>query len=348
MGIAGEGTMRVIVAIGSVIAVMIAVGAWMAQGPQARGQQAGQSRPESQAAPAPQVKQTSKEQFDRWMTQVSNWGRWGKDDQRGALNLITPAKRHQAAALVTTGTAVSLSRNVTPDKAADARKQSGRLPPNGGSGLGNFFDAAEDPRVVDKYLAERQEVEYHGGRFTHVDAFCHAVHGGKIYGGLDYTQTVTKDGGCAKMGIAAMKDGVVTRGILLDMPGLQVFPQDIEAWEKRTGVKIGSGDALLLRTGKPAAKAGGWDPSIGPFLRARDVAVLGSDFYQEGGSVPGVFLPIHSLTLFALGVHLFDNLELDALAETATKLRRWEFLLMAAPPPFANGAGSLINPIAVF
>jgi kynurenine formamidase len=340
--------MRVSVASGLAITVVLALGFWTAQGPQARAQQTPQTRSQGEGAAAPAVKQTSREQFDRWMAQVSNWGRWGKDDQLGALNLITPAIRRKAAALVKTGTSLSLARPAVADAAAETRKQSGKAPGDAPGGLGNFFGASQPPNVVDLYVMERQEVEYHGGRFTHVDAFCHAMHGGKIYGGLDYKATVTPEGGCAKMGIAAMKGGVVTRGLLLDLPGVQVFPQDIEAWEKRTGIRIGPGDALLLRSGKPAQKTGGWDPSIGPFLRARDVAILGSDFYQEGGSVPGVFLPIHSLTLYALGVHLFDNLDLDALAETATRLKRWEFLLMAAPPPITNGAGSLINPIAVF
>ena len=341
--------MRTSTAAGSALAVVIAAGVWMGQGAQVRGQQAAQGQPTGQAAPsAAQVKATSKEQFDRWMTQVSNWGRWGKDDQLGALHLITPDKRRKAAALVKTGTSISLSRPATPDPAVETRKHSGRVPGQG-SGLGNFFGFSPNPKAVDMWMAERQEVEYHGGRFTHVDAFCHGMYAGKMYNGVEFTATVTSEGGCAKNSIASLKGGLVTRGVLIDLPGAQVFPQDIEAWEKKTGITIGPGDALLLRSNRTAARqTGGWDPSIGPFLRARDVSLLGSDFYQEGGSVPGVFLPIHSLTLVALGVHLFDNLDLDTLAETAKQLNRWEFLLMAAPPPIANGAGSLINPIAVF
>src|SRR6185436_8581860 len=103
---------------------------------------------------------------------------------------ITDAKRRQAAALVKTGASVSLSRNAVPDKPEVAR-QADRNPANGAGGLGNFFGYADDPKVVDRYLSERQEFEYHGGRFTHVDAFCHAIHNGKLYGGLEYAQTVT-------------------------------------------------------------------------------------------------------------------------------------------------------------
>src|SRR5690349_10437234 len=138
--------MGVKVASGPALAVTIAVGVWIGQGSPARGEQPGQSRPASNAAPsAPQVKTTSKEQFDLWMKQVSNWDRWGKDDQIGALHLITPAKRREAAALVKTGTSVSLSRPVAPDAADVTRKRSGRLPGNAGGGFGNFFGAEHDP-----------------------------------------------------------------------------------------------------------------------------------------------------------------------------------------------------------
>lgn len=286
----------------------------------------------------------SAEQFDRWMTELSNWGRWGKDDQLGALNLITAAKRRQATALVTTGTVVSLSRALAADPPA---MENGRRPPVLRGSLRHVFEVG----APEQWVFERQEIEYHGGVLTHLDALCHVAYKGRIYNGLRFEEIVTREGGCSKMGVGALKDGIVTRGILLDIPGTRVRREDIEAWEKRTGVKITSGDALLLRTGRDAgspARTGGYDPSLAPFLKARDIALLGSDIAQEGGSVPGVSIPIHRFALVALGVHLFDNLDLEALARTAAAQKRWEFLVTAAPLPVPNGAGAAVNPIAVF
>ena len=152
------------------------------------------------------------------------------------------------------------------------------------------------------------------------------------------------------MGIAALKDGDVTRGVLVDLPGKSVGPGDIRAWEKQTGLKLSAGDAIFLRTGRDQAGTGrgGYDPSLMSLLKERDIALIGADVAQEGGEVPGVRLPIHRFALVALGVHLIDNMYLEALAATARKLNRWEFLFTAATPPISNGAGAPINTIAVF
>jgi kynurenine formamidase len=168
------------------------------------------------------------------------------------------------------------------------------------------------------------------------------------------------------LSITVFKNGIVTRGILLDIPrlkgvpyleaGTHVYREDVEAWEKKAGIKVAAGDAIFLRTGRwarrekvgPFANLSGYDGSFAPFLKQRDVALIGSDGIQDVGTVPGFALPIHQIALVALGVDIFDNLDLEALSETAARLNRWEFLLFASPIPFNNGTGSLINPIAVF
>ena len=146
------------------------------------------------------------------------------------------------------------------------------------------------------------------------------------------------------------KDGIVTRGVLLDLPDTHVKPEDIAAWEKKTGIRISAGDALLLRTRKPGSPGagGGYEPSLIPLLKERDVALLGADIPQEGGTIPGVFMPIHIFALVSLGVSLLDNLALDELAATAERLKRWEFMLVVNPLPVENGAGAPINPVAIF
>jgi kynurenine formamidase len=302
----------------------------------------------AQAAPqSDNMSSVTKQQFETWMTELSNWGRWGKDDQRGALNLITDQKRRQAALLAKTGASVSLSRPIARNAPAGGTEP---RPVNTGGAFTSFF------LINGSYLFERQEIEYHGITLSHFDALCHVSFNGKLYNDLNFKDVVTKDGGCSKLGVTAAQDGIVTRGVLLDLPGTRVQPADIQAWEKRTGIKISAGDALLLRTKKSGAapapsdaqKMAGYDPALIPFFKERDIALLGSDVPQEGGQIAGVPLPIHQFMLVARGVNLLDNLALDDLAATAERLKRWEFMLVIEPLRVQNGAGSAINPVAVF
>ena len=150
-----------------------------------------------------------------------------------------------------------------------------------------------------------------------------------------------------------LQEGVVTRGILIDLPGVEVTPAIIAAWEAKTGIRIGSGDAVFLRSGRDlnssaAPEIGGYHPSLIPFIKARDIALLGSDSYQEVRSKQAVALPIHLFALVGAGVHLFDNLYLETLAETAASLGRWEFMFVVAPHTMPSGSGAAVNPIAVF
>ena len=310
-----------------VVATMLAVGACSGSGAQ------GETGEE-----------VTREQYDTWMSELSNWGRWGDDDELGALNLITPAKRVDAARLVETGTVVSMARGMTIERLENPDEASAnRLPVLVGSAR-NVFDI----NVEGGYFWERYEIEYHGGVVSHLDAFCHVAYNGKVYNGRNFEDVASTEDGCSALGIINLQDGLVTRGVLIDMPGKAVRRQDIEAWEAETGITISAGDALFLRTGRDVGQTGGYHPSLMPFLRERDIALLGADVPQEGGEVEGVSVPMHFFTLVALGVHLFDNLGLEALAQTASELNRWEFMFMASPHVVPNGAGSAINPLAVF
>ncbi len=289
--------------------------------------------------------EVTKEQYDRWMTELSNWGRWGEDDQLGALNLITPAKRVEAAQLVESGRVVSMARDMTIERLDDPASTSANRPPVLAGSVRNVFGIDTD----NGYFWERYEIEYHGGLVTHLDAFCHVAYNGKVYNGRDFEDVASTEDGCTAMGVVNLKEeGLVTRGVLIDLPGTAVRRQDIEAWEAETGITISAGDALFLRTGRDVGQSGGYHPSLLPFFKERDIALLGADVPQEGGQVEGVAIPVHFFTLVALGVHLFDNLGLEALAETANELNRWEFLFMASPHGVPNGAGTAINPLAVF
>jgi len=294
----------------------------------------------------------TKEEFERWMTELSNWGRWGPNDELGAANLITDEKRRQALALAKNGTAVSLGHDLVDDKGSDVANP-----------FGIHMIISLDPPLV----RDRLNLDYHGGFFTHLDALCHVVYKDKIYNGLDFKQIVTDDG-CARLGITGLKDGLLTRAVLIDVPrlrgvsalegGTRVYRGDIEAWEKQAGVKVGPGDALLVRTGRWARRAklgaaggtAGFDASFLPFLKDRDVSLLGGDTAHEvPNNIPGLNLTVvHKFAVVARGMNLFDNLDLEAAAETAARLKRWEFLLTASPIRVPKGTGSPINPIAVF
>jgi kynurenine formamidase len=283
----------------------------------------------------------TKDQFDQWMTELSNWGRWGDDDQRGVLNLITEDKRRQASALVQTGVSVSLAHPITRQPGEPSR------PINTNGALTNRFLVQGD------FLFERMEIAYHGIALSHFDALCHVSYNGKLYNGFDFAEVVTEDGGCSKLSVTSAEEGIVTRGILLDIPETRVTLSDIEAFEQRTGITISSGDALLLRTKRPGVEpaefgGAGYEPSLIPFFKERDISLLGADVPQEGGNIPGLFIPIHTFTIVALGMNLLDNLALDELAATAERLNRWEFMLVVEPLRVERGAGSPVNPVAIF
>lgn len=299
----------------------------------------------------------TKDDIDRWMTELSNWGRWGKDDQLGAINLITAAKRKQAAALVREGISVSLARDTNKETAPDNNSPyEHRMTISGINNRGQFS-------------LDSLGVSFHGYQHTHLDALCHMFYQGKMYNGFSKEEVAEK--GCGKLGIQNLKQGVFTRGILIDIPRLKgtdylepstaIYPQDIEAWEKKTGVRVSSGDVIFIRTGRWArrAKVGAWNVSASSaglhascarWLKARDVAIIGSDVASDllPSGIEGVTHPIHQLTLVAMGVYIFDNCDLEELSETCARLKRWEFLLSAAPIRVTGGTGSPLNPIATF
>lgn len=325
-------TLRIL-CLGSVGAAACVLGVWSAadvQGQSSRG-----SRPA-----------VTGEQVDRWMKEANNWGQWGQDDQLGTINLITPAKRQQATALAKTGTVVSLAHR--PQLVPKAKSESA------GAHLEiklNMLDVG--------FTTEEQQIAFHGSTFTHIDGLCHGDYDGKIYNGYPLKESISEKG-CQKLGIGNLHGGIVSRGILIDIPrlrgvaalepGTPVYVEDIEAWEKQAGVRISAGDVILLHTGRwTTGRTSGFDVSVAPWLKARDVALIGSDGTLDvGGQVPGHTLPLHKYVLVALGMNIIDNADLGALAETAASLKRWEFMFVAGPIATPGGTGSPLNPLAIF
>ncbi|MEZ5366826.1 MAG: cyclase family protein [Bryobacterales bacterium] len=300
----------------------------------------------------------TKATVDGWMEQLSNWGRWGSDDQIGTVNLITPQKRKLAAALVTDGEPVSLARTAEQTEAEDNPRPFGH----------RMLNMGDNP-AAGQFVSDEYTVAFHGYAHTHMDALAHMSYQGKSYNGVEMAN-VDADG-APKLAVTNFKDGIFTKGILLDIPylkgvdwlepGTAIYPEDLDAFERKTGVKVEPGDVVFVYTGRwklrdakgpwnAAESAAGLHASTAPWLHARDIAMLGSDAASDvaPSGVEGVRQPIHQLMLVAMGTPIFDNCDLEALAAECRKRNRWDFLLTAAPIPVGEGTGSPINPTAVF
>jgi kynurenine formamidase len=305
----------------------------------------------SQSTSTPRHVVTESE-YEQWKKTLSNWGRWGKGDEIGALNLITTAKRKQAAALVKEGVSVSMAADVDTVKAVD--------------------NANPYEITMNGIGTDRIAVSYHGIAHTHLDSLAHINFNGVFYNGYTPDPAVVAKDRHPKNSIHNVKNGIFTRGVLIDIPrlkgvpylepGTPIYVEDLEAWEKHAGVKVGAGDALFVRTGvwarrkaqgpwlrgrAPGGKSAGLDPSVIPWLKQRDLAILGSD-HPQYVSPSNLSAAVHDFALVYLGVHLFDNCDLEALADAAAAKKRWDFLLTAAPLPIPGGTGSPANPIATF
>ncbi len=301
-------------------------------------------------------KPITKEVMNEWMHELSNWGRWGKDDELGTLNLITPEKRKEAASLVSEGISVSLARDISKNPT-----------------LNNPYPLKQSVTIEEwaghHWASDTYTMRYHGNDYSHIDALCHIFYDGNMYNG--FSQNLVKENGAEKLDIQKMKTGIFTRGVLVDIPMLRnvaylkkgdiIKPEDMVAWEKKTGIKIKSGDVLLIRTGRWSRykEEGSWDfgkdaiglhPTMAKWLKKRDVAVIGSDGVSDTypSGIEDIGAPIHQLLLVALGMPLLDNLQLEELATKAANLNKWEFLFVTAPLRIPGGTGSPINPIATF
>jgi len=296
------------------------------------------------------------------LEKCSNWGRWGKDDERGALNYINDRKRAAAAKLVQTGETLSMSLPLATIPAPDNPTPVMHLVQHCGH---DALDALPLP-----YSADYFAIAPHGLANTHLDALCHVFHQGKMYNGFSATEVGS--GGAKKCAIDVASNGVVSRGVLLDIPkikkvdwlenGTPISSADLDAAEKDHRVTVAEGDVLFVRTGRAKMRKakGGWDAfkegmagldaSCLSWLHERKVAVLGSDgvsdvFPSGYDSLP---LPIHVCTLVMMGLHLIDNADLDAVSENCLKHNRYEFQFVMAPLVLSRGTASPVNPLALF
>jgi kynurenine formamidase len=300
------------------------------------------------------------EEFQALFDQCSNWGRWGPDDQRGTLNLITPEHRVRAAALVREGLTVSCAHPINTVADVENISPAAHYILRGG-------DVADGVTITS--TADYLAVAPHGLAHSHLDALCHFFWRGKTYN--DRPVNVVTSTGARANAITAGQDGIVSRGVLLDIPRVldvqwletdhAVSVEELERAEAAAGVRVDTGDILLVRTGRHARRLahGAWDSrrelaglhhTVAPWLKARGVALLGSDGVSDVRQQPFSVTthPIHILTLVAMGMQLLDNLNLEDVAAACAGQARWEVLMIVAPLKLVGGTASMVNPIAVF
>jgi kynurenine formamidase len=303
---------------------------------------------------------------DRLVGRLSNWGRWGDDDELGTLNLITHEVRRHAATCIQSGEVISLALPLRADEP--------QVPGGGRFNAQHLMTQTGTDTLVlgkaDAYSDDAIAMSVHA--HTHWDALAHVFHRGRMFN--DRSAGLVTAQGAAANDVVALSRALVTRGVLVDLApggslpgGHEVTIADIERALERQGVEPRSGDALLLRTGHLSAirAAGRWcelsaigdrnpfEPGIGPgclpWLHEREIAALACDNWAvEALHGPvSVRMPVHELAIVHMGMPLGELFELDALAERSAADGRWDLVLSAGPLPIEGGVGGPVNPLAI-
>lgn len=299
------------------------------------------------------------------------WGRWGADDERGALNFITPEALVRAAGLVRTGRIVSCALPFD-ENGPQSGRFGGRHNPihtmlqDGGDIAIGAQDHISELRFTDDTITMPLQCG------TQWDALAHIFHKGRMYGGYGVEYVTSK--GAARNGIEKVADGIAGRGILLDMPryfgiewllpGQAITSGDLAGAARQQEVEVRSGDVVAIRTGQIAqARAEGtWGtyeagdaPGLGldsaHWIYENEIAAVCADTWGaevQPNDTQGVFQPLHLILLANAGIHLGEIFDLEALAEACRTGERYEFLFVAPPLPITGAVGSPVNPLAIF
>ena len=303
-----------------------------------------------------------------YFQKFSNWGRWGEDDQKGTLNFLTSEKILDSIALIKEGVTVSCARPLTFDPSPDAV----------GPAVHYMVESGEGWASGDKVTSRASQAAtdyigmvFHGYTVTHIDSLAHFFWEGRMYNGRP-SHLVSTNLGATAESVEVAGDGIVTRGILVDVPKIRgvewlergegVMPEDILKAEQECGFEIAEGDVLLIRTGQyhrrnvegpvDFRKEGSTacHAACLPLFHQRNIAMLGTDTGNDimPAPYPNVIQPIHQVGIVAMGLWILDNANLDDLARECDKRNRWEFSLNIGPLKLCNTTGSPVNPIAIF
>lgn len=303
------------------------------------------------------------DEFHAIAKRVNNWGRWGADDELGTLNLITGDVVREAAACVRSGLRVPLALPLKEDGV-----QSGMIPGrvNPLHAMVQINQEIFGPGTV---ACSDDAVTMGLQAGTHWDALSHVSHSGRLYNGRP-ADTITAHGGATFCGIDKAPH-IVSRGVLLDVArargverlagGHAVTPEDLDAAEELAGVRVRSGDIVLVRTGQVQVYLAGDKhaygyPSPGLSVRtpewfhARDVAAVANDtltFEIFPPELDDLWLPVHALDLVEMGMLQGQNWNLEKLSTACGEVGRYAFLLSAMPEPFTGATGTPVAPVAV-
>jgi kynurenine formamidase len=294
---------------------------------------------------------------------VSNWGRWGAEDERGTLNLITPARIVEATRLVRSGKIFALGIPFDEDGPQDGRiranpnrlmKETGAEP----QGYPGAFRFADDYVFMALQAASQW------------DALAHVHYDGLLYNGFPASSVGTR--GASHCSVANLSPGVVGRGVLLDVArwrgvdwleaGTSIGPEDLDDVARWQAVESRPGDVLLVRTGwrrkfltdldKHAFKAGepGLSVRCAEWLHKHQVAAVGSDNFAIEvlpGEYEDEYLPLHMIAIRDMGMPLAEILDLEDLAGDCATDGGYDFLFVGAPLSFTGAVGSPVNPLAL-
>tara|TARA_Y100000814_G_scaffold39512_1_gene24853 strand:+ start:3061 stop:4023 length:963 start_codon:yes stop_codon:yes gene_type:complete len=318
-------------------------------------------------------KMPTQEELLSYFQDLSNWGKWGSEDQLGTLNYINDSIILNAASLLKNGYRVSCSRPIEFEYAPDAPNPPVHYMLESGDGL-----SLRSPNGESKLSGKPSQVAldyigmiFHGHSITHIDSLSHFFWEGKMYNNQP-AYLISNSLGATAESVDIASDGIISRGILIDVPkvrnipwverGEGVLPEDIIRAEEKFGFKIQEGDVLLIRTGqyKRRIEEGPVNPSVEgstachpsclPLFHGRKISMLGSD---TGNDVlpplyPNVNMPIHQIGIVAMGLWILDNANLEELSEACEKFQRWEFFISINPLKLSSSTGSPVNPIVVF
>lgn len=311
----------------------------------------------------------SMEDVKQLSQQYSNWGKWGPDDQLGTLNYITPEKVVEAAKLVKQGKVFSLA--IPFDDKGPQTGSFGRFNPihfmlqDGADVAVGAQDHLPNIRYTDDAVTMPLQCA------TQWDALAHIMYEGKMYNG--YAASEVTSTGAKKNGVEHMKNKIVTRGVLLDIPryrqkpwlesGEAIYPADLDGAAAMGHVSVGTGDIVLIRTGQlaqvRAAKswgqyAGGPAPglslSCAAWLCEKQVAGYAVDTWGTEvipNETSDVFQPLHIVLIVHAGMLVGEIFDLEALADDCAQDGIYEFMFVAPPLPITGAVGSPVNPQAI-
>ncbi|WP_433253745.1 cyclase family protein [Streptosporangium sp. CA-135522] len=305
------------------------------------------------------------------VTEPNNWGRFGPDDQRGTLNLLTPATVLAALASAATGQVISLAMPIrgatsSPAPATVPHLRGRPLPQHFMSIDGGDYAAGTRPIGAGLRVADDAIVVTHHGATTHMDALCHMWSGEELYNG--HPAARVRSYGATRCGIETV-GGVVARAVLFDVPrhlGLEHLPVDLRVSGdllREICDDVRPGDVAVVRTGWPLvwndspeeywSGQPGLSADAGRWLASRDVAVVASDNAAIGGlnarqlADEGLEDDLHMILLWRHGIHLAEMLWLEELGAACAGRTGKDFVFVAAPLRIEGGTGSPITPLAI-